>query len=85
MKYNGELTAQEFLNIISNLEDLYKLISQQDIILNKMLAKSDPVMALILKKFINLNSLMVENLLLVQNEMNKTLAELLAGQKGGNA
>lgn len=85
MKYNGELTAQEFLNIISNLEDLYKLISQQDILLNTIVAKSHPVMTLILQKFINLNSLMVENLLLVQNEMNMVLADLLASQKGGNA
>lgn len=85
MKYDGELTAQEFLEIISNLDDLYRLVSSQDILLNKMLAGSHPVMALVVKKFINLNSLMVENLMLVQNEMNKVLAELLAHQKGGNA
>ena len=78
IRFNEIVTAKDLLDIQKDVKALLGLVTTQNSVLLNMINSSHPALVPIIAKFINLNTLMNNNLLAIVGDMHELYSELVA-------
>lgn len=78
IRFNEIVTAKDLLDIQKDVKALLGLVTTQNAVLLNMVNSSHPALVPIISKFINLNTLMNNNLLAVVGDMHELYTELVS-------
>lgn len=79
------MDIQELMRINQAIEDLYRLISHQQLCLRAIIESSPPEFIKIIRRFMITNIAQQQSLTAVYREVNQTIFEEMYLLKGGNS
>lgn len=79
------MDIQELMRINQAIEDLYRLISHQQLCLRAIIESSPPELIKIIRRFMITNITQQQSLTAVYREVNQTIFEEMYLLKGGNS